>query len=125
MNLHFHLDIIWKRIFALTLLVILAAIALFVCYSTTNPEGVYCDKDMANVGPAYWVIKGGNITIITQESTDFITTYSKVGNEWVYDTRGTNGEIILRPSVLGIKMINPLNHSNDIFIPRRYFSWLF
>jgi hypothetical protein len=93
-------------------------------YAPTPPEGVYYDKYMANVGPAYWMFRDGSVFIVTPESTNLIAKYERIGNDWCYSTR-TNTPTVLKATILGMTIISVDGaHTNTFYIPRRYLPWL-
>ena len=112
------------RILALTVLSAAGVLLIIFRYIPVSPDGTYYDKCMANVGPAYWIFKDGNVLVVTPESTNLISTYSKVGGDWFYHTR-TNASTILKTTVLGMTMVTvDAGHTNVFYVPRRYLSWL-
>lgn len=109
---------------ALIAISLFAVLFIFLRYTPVSPEGAYYDKYMANIGPAYWIFRDGSVFIVTPESTNIISTYSQLGNNWRYNTR-TNTSTVLKATILGMTIISVEGgHTNTFYIPRRYLSWL-
>lgn len=106
-----------------------AVLLVVVCVSVndhflSSPEGVFYDRGLA-CSEGYWVLEGGKIYIRADGSNYLMNTYIKSGDAWVYGKPSTNAQTILEPSLFGLKMVDPANHKNEVFIPRRGFAWIF
>jgi len=100
---------------------------LFICCYPINPDGVYYDQGMA-CGGAYWVFKNGEAYTISPEKTNFICTYSKIGNNWVGQATISNAHIYFKSTLVGLNIlvppINPTNTTYTMHFPRCFFTVL-
>ena len=95
-----------------------------VWYYSSTPEGIYYDRNIA-AEYAYWVFKDGQVYLKTPETTNFISTYAMSGGKWVTSSASSNEHTVVKPSLFGIRIENPTTHTNDRFVPRCGFSWMF
>jgi hypothetical protein len=79
---------------------VIGSLVICLCrYWPVKPDGVYYDKDIAAVGGGYWIFKNGYVYIKTSESTNLITTYSKVGESWTYHSATASNQVVLQPTL--------------------------
>ena len=108
---------------AALIVLMLAFSAMMSARFSASPEGVFYDRNLDG-GEGYWVLENGRI-YIRDGSTNLITNYFKLGDTWLYGSSPTNRQIVLEPSLFGLKMVDTVDHKNDVFIPRRGFAWIF
>lgn len=96
-------------------------VSVLCSYFAAKPDGVYFDRNIGAVGGAYWTFGNGQIQMRTQWTSDNLGAYSKSNGTWI----ANNGQCILQPSLLGMKIVDTSNSGLDQFLPRKGFMWLF
>lgn len=94
---------------------------------TLSPGGSYYDKYVGSVDPAYWVFRNGNVYWRLKETPDELAGYySKQGRVWILHAGPSNRRVILKPKLLGIRMISTPDSQSYMnrYLPRRGFAWL-
>jgi hypothetical protein len=105
---------------ALALLaIVVSVLTVLSAHFSSKPDGAYYDPRVGAVGNAYWVFEAGQIHIKASGTSKASGSYSPSGGRWVCRD-GT----ILKPGLLGIKMIDRNNPGNSRFLFRRGLGWL-
>jgi hypothetical protein len=99
-------------------------LALCVCfYEPSSPDGVYYDQYIA-CEHGCWIFKEGTIYIQCDKDPPKKTgTYYKSGNQWVWGNNPTN-MLIIKPSLIGVKVICKQFETGQAFWPRDSLSWV-
>jgi hypothetical protein len=95
-------------------------IAILCSYFSSTPKGVYFDPQIGAVGGGYWMFEAGQVHLKTAGSSEFIDIYAKSNAAWV----SNNGKFILKPSLLGIEVVDTTDSSLNRYLPRRGFVWV-
>jgi hypothetical protein len=96
-------------------------IAILCSYFSSTPNGVYFDPQIGAVGGGYWTFAAGQVHLKTPGSSEFIDNYSKSNAAWV----SNNGKFVLKPSLLGIEVIDTTDSKLNRYLPRRGFVWVY
>lgn len=104
-----------KALLPLVLIVGMGVVALTYLHFASTPSGVYHDPDYGAIGGADYEFKSGQIWLRTQSSYEYVDVYCKSDDQWF----SNNGQFVLRPSVLGIKIIDTSNAVPTRWLYRR------
>ena len=103
---------------------LVSGVLLHVIYSST-PDGMYEDMGVGAIGGAYLVIEHGEVTEITVESTNSLGNYTIKSGVWIFSSKDPTSEVfVLKPTLLGIRIIGTTSSDFDRFLPRKGFGWL-
>lgn len=122
---HWHL----RRVVALmafTSLIVLPLCALVSCsHCRPTPDGVYYDQYIGSSQPTYWVFEAGRACLRERGAPDVPAgTYVRSNDTWILRGDPKAGDVILKPTVIGIRMISGSESHMNKYLPRRGFSWL-
>jgi hypothetical protein len=82
---------------------------------------VYFDPQIGAVGGGYWQFRAGEVHLKTTWTSEFIDNYSKSNAVWI----SNNGKFVLKPSLLGIEVIDTTDSRLNRYLPRRGFIWTY
>jgi hypothetical protein len=109
-----------KALLGLAALVLCAVFLLF--YYSSKPDGKYF---YPYSGSAYLLVENGHVHLLIEESKYYWGEYSKSGDRWIITDGQSGKQSILKPTLLGIEIIDESKHDINRFAPRRGFAWLF
>ena len=110
-----------KRLAVLVLLGLLVAGVGAHVYFRFHLDGVYDDLQMAC--DCNWVMKDGQIYMVTEKGRDHLGTFARGDGRWVCRSlKGLGGEFYMRSSLLGVWFVDSQFPGGGRFLPRRCFS---
>jgi hypothetical protein len=120
-------DRVLCRTIALTLVLFFLAltIALISCGRLAKPDGRYYDACIGSSNPTYWVFKDGKACLREKGAADIPAgSYFRSNGSWVLRGDPSAGDVVLRPTPFGIRMVSAPSTQMNKYLPRQGFAWL-
>lgn len=113
------------KVLAFSLVCLGLAIMLISCGHPAKPDGKYYDAYIGSSNPTYWVFKDGKACLREKGIADIPAgTYFRSNGVWILRGDPSVGDVVLRPTPFGIRMVSAPSAQMNKYLPRTGFAWL-